>query len=591
MLDPTSALSNIYSVAKLIYAQVQLVKANLEQCKRLAERIGIIEQSVRDLEKIKDKSQYEKGLNDLLMGLQNCLQFMTQLSATSSFVAFFKAGNTNQQFANLNDELQKSMQQLNLGLAAQQVFNREKDKQDQQADIEFIKKNHAEIISQVQKANAGIGQLDLELKENHDIVLNQFASMKALLMGLNRSVEKPPIDPHHVASYFELVFDKKLCAGSFGQIYLGRWRGQVTVIKSIEGSFSEDDKAHFIREVQIMSQCRDKHITQFYGASLEPGRACLLMEHMEHGSLYQVLEKPLSPPLQKQMALEIARGLQYLHTRGILHRDLKSANVLVNADHHAKLSDFGLSQTRATSVKTAKQKSEATRWLPPECFTRGGTYTTQSDIYSYGVILWELATGQRPYAGVSDAEIPDRTVKGKRDTLEGIPEPYASLIKQCWAIDPTKRPTVDHIIQTLEKYTLAPASITSEEHYNQGLKFDQLKDYTHALEFYQKALDKGHVKAGTNMGLFFLLGKSGVPDKAKAYQYFLDSANKGHPRAMTNLAIMLKRGDGIPQDIPEALSWFKKAAKLGDTQAASEAAKLEAVLAPPTGYSLETPHR
>jgi serine/threonine protein kinase len=282
-------------------------------------------------------------------------------------------------------------------------------------------------------------------------------------------------------AYFELVFDKKLCAGSFGQIYLGRWRGQVTVIKSIEGTFSEDDKAHFIREVQIMSQCRDKHITQFYGASLEPGRACLLMEHMERTSLYHVLEQPVPLPIKKQIALEIARGLQYLHTRGIFHRDLKSANVLINADNHAKLSDFGLSQTRATSVKTAKQKSEATRWLAPECFTRGGVYTAQSDIYSYGVILWELVSGKRPYADATDAEVAERTIKGKRDTLDGIPAPYAALIKQCWATDPGMRPALNHIIQTLEAYT--PASEQSaEECYNQGLKFDQLKDYTHALE-------------------------------------------------------------------------------------------------------------
>ena len=81
MLDPLSALRNIYSVTKLIYDQVQLVKANQEQCKRLAERIGIIEQSVHNLDQITDKSQYEKGLNDLLAGLQNCLQFMTQLSS------------------------------------------------------------------------------------------------------------------------------------------------------------------------------------------------------------------------------------------------------------------------------------------------------------------------------------------------------------------------------------------------------------------------------------------------------------------------------------------------------------------------------
>lgn len=589
MLDPVSALQNIYSVVKLIYDQTQFVKANQEQCKRLAERIQIIEESVRSLDDIQDKEHYQAGLNDLLSGLQNCLAFMQQLSQVSAFNAFFKAGNYNQQFASLNDELQKSMQQLNLGLNAQQVFNREKDKQDQQADIEFIKRNHTEIISQVQQANAGIGQLDLELKENHDIVLNQFASMKALILGLNKPLEKPPIDPHHIAPYFELVFDKKIGSGSFGQIYLGRWRGQVTVIKSIEGTFSDDDKAHFIREVQIMSQCRDKHITQFYGASLESSRACLLMEHMERGSLYQVLEKPLPLPLQKQMALEIARGLQYLHSRDILHRDLKSANVLVNADNHAKLSDFGLSKTRATSVKTTQRKSEAVQWLAPECFTRNGIYTAQSDIYSYGVILWELMSGKRPYAGISETEVPKHTLQGKRDALTGIPEPCATLIKQCWSIEPAQRPNLSHIIEALEKYTIT-IEPTAEEHYNQGLQFDQLKDYTHALTSYQKALEKGHVKAGTNLGLFFLLGKSGETNKPKAHQYFLDSAQKGHPRAMTNLAIMLKRGDGIPQDIPEALFWLKKAAKLGDTQAATEAAKLEAALAPPTQHALQTPH-
>jgi len=197
MLDPVSALQNIYSVTKLIYDQVQLVKANQEQCKRLAERIGIIEQSVHNLDQITDKSQYEKGLNDLLAGLQNCLQFMKQLSAVGALSAFFKAGNYNQQFASLNEELKKSIQQLNLGLVVQQLFNREKDKLDQQADIDFIKKNHQEIISEIQKGNAGIGKLDLELKENHDITMNQLASIKALLMELNCSVEKPPIDRHH----------------------------------------------------------------------------------------------------------------------------------------------------------------------------------------------------------------------------------------------------------------------------------------------------------------------------------------------------------------------------------------------------------
>lgn len=576
------ALKNIYSVSKLIYGQVHLVKANQKQCKRLAERIEIIEESLQGLENLQGNDGYQKGLNDLLDKLQRCLQFMQQLSEVGVFKTFLRAGNYNQQFGDLNEELQKSIQQLNLGLTVQQVFNREKDKQDQQLDISFIKYNYSEIISQIQEGNKGVGQLNLELKENHDIVMNQFGSMKALLMKLKCPPEKLPIDSHYIVPYFELIFDKKLGVGSFGQIYLGRWRGQVTVIKNIEGVVSEEDRAQFIREVQIMSQCRDKHITQFYGASLEPGRACLLMEHMEKGSLYQILEKSLPFSLQQQMALEIARGLQYLHARDILHRDLKSANILVNAENHVKLSGFGLSKTRARSVKTSQRKSEATRWLAPECFSPG-TYTPQSDIYSYGVILWELMTCKRPYADATEDEIPARTLEGKRDSLADISEPYMTIIKECWSVDPAKRPTLSHIIDIIEKYSSTPEP-TAEEYYNQGLKFDQLKDYAHALESYSKAFEKGHVKAGTNLGLFFLSGKSGETNKIKARQHFLDSAQKNHPRAMTNLAIMLKRGDGIPKNIPEALFWFKKARELGNRQATREAMKLEVVLEKPSGY-------
>ncbi len=475
MLEPTSVIGNIYSITKLIYGQLKLVKVNQEQCKRLAERVEIIEQSIRNLENNQEKS-YQKGLSYLLAALQTGLEFMQQLSTASSFTKFFQAGNYNQRFIDLNEELQKSLQQLNLGLVVQQAFDREKDKLDQQADIEFMRVNHKEIIHAIQKGNAAIGELNLELKENHDIVINQVASLKALLMSFSRSLEKSPIDLQKVVPYFELVFDKKLCTGSFGQIYLGTWRGQVTVIKSIEGSFSEGDKKQFIQEVEMMSECRDKHITQFYGACLEPGRACLLMEHMERGSLYQILEKPLPSYLQKQMALEIAKGLQYLHTRPcpILHRNLKSTHILVNSDNHAKLSDLGLSQSRESRLQTVQQKSEAIRWLAPECFTRG-TYTKQSDIYSYGVILWELLSGKRPYPNLSDNEIRERTLNGERDTLDSITEPYADLIKQCWSLEPTRRPTIEYIINIL--------SSAPKEYYNQVVKLEQPKDNISAKEF------------------------------------------------------------------------------------------------------------
>jgi serine/threonine protein kinase len=308
------------------------------------------------------------------------------------------------------------------------------------------------------------------------------------------------------------------------------------------------------------------------------------MEYMEKGSLYDLLGKiKLSAEQQKQMALDIARGLHYLHTQGVCHRDLKSANILVDAYGKAKLTDFGLSKTNAVSVKTIHERSQAFQWQAPEFFKRGEDYTAKSDIYSYGVILWELVTGQRPYAQMKEKELIDFILKGNRETIpDTAPKEYKDIIQGCWHTDPNKRLELATIIHQLEAYQPRPASPSPEEYYQQGIEFEKKKDYEHAYPCYEKSANKGYFRGQTNLGLFLLVGKGGMkPDKPKAHQLFLTSAQKGHVRGMFNLAMMLKSGDGIPQDIPGAMKWFKQAAEKGDQEAEKEYQKLKASTAQP----------
>lgn len=591
MVSATDAISGIYTVAKAIYEQVQTVKANQKQCLRLGERVGIVEQAVQDLEKRGNVNQYEKGLNALQNCLTNALAFVQKFQASHKLARYLlKTGSNKEQFAELNDELQKAVGQLSLGLVAQQLMNSDQDKADREADTQTLLANQKEILKQNEAMLANLQALTLDEQDRHQVMLLQFSSLKQQLDTVLRSpslrVQSPTgFDSRLQIPYYELAFDRKLGEGHFGKIYLGRYREQPVAIKLLEGQLTSQDKQQFLREVQIMSRCRHPHITQLLGAALENQQACLVMEHMEKGSLYDVLgQTTLSPDQQKQVALDIARGLLYLHSEGIWHRDLKSANILLDAHYKAKITDFGLSKIQTTSIQTITEQSQAPKWQAPECFERQAKYTEASDIYSYGMIVWEIVTGQRPFAHIPDHEFIGRLLKGERETLPShVPSVYAELIQACWAKDPAQRPGLTTLISRLEAYQPRPPSPTPEATYDQGIQHEQHKDYAAAYTCYQKAQSKGHVKACTNLGLFHLMGRGGASqDKAQAYQLFMKGAQGGHVRAMVNVATMLEYGDGITKDLTQALHWYEQAAQAGDSKAAEKAARLRPALQAPS---------
>lgn len=558
-MDPTSAIENIYSVAKIIYDQVQLVKANKTQFKRLVERIRIVESAVKGLEGVKDKKQYELGLNELLKTLNECLEFAKKFSTSSRWERWLlKAGNYKETFEELNNDLQKSLQQLNLGLAAQQVVNRDVDKEDQARDTAFIKDNQTLIVDLNLKQLTEFQSAHLHQKERDEVLRLQIAAMQS---QLNRITAVKPlkgsIDDKHRIPYYDLVFERLLGSGSFGKIYLGSWEGQPVAIKTLEGAISPHEQDQFIREVEIMSRLRHPNITSFYGACLEEGHACLVMEYMENSSLDKFLDgKPV--PLDKQLpfGLEIAKGLAYLHNRHVIHRDLKSANILVNASGIPKLADFGLSKIDAVSVRTARERSQAIGWLAPECFKFKFEYTQASDIYSLGVILWEIATGKTPVA--DEGRLSQYSTMGPRQDIPQEVHPVLrELIQSCWSLEPSKRPDAKTLVEQLQS---ALASPSPEQYYEQGQKLEKQKEFLRAFQCYQKSAEKGYFKAKTQVGLFYLTApnKAVDQDKSKAFEYLLQGANAGHTRAMFSLATMLEYGDGVPQNTSEALIWYQK---------------------------------
>ena len=559
MLDIKTALENIYSIARLIYDQVQLVQANKEQCVRLGERVKIIEESVRGLGKIENMDNYKKGLNDLLEKLKNCLEFMKQFSEASTWFRWIlKAGTYQEKFQQLNEDLQKCMQQLSLGLVAQQIINREQDKRDQQMDATFIRNNQARMIELNKKGLEEIQALKLEEKDRHEVLLLQLASIKAKVSNL----AQPKLSHSNALERFnipfhELRFDRLINAGSYAKIYLGKWEEQAVAIKIFEGALSETEKQQFIREIAITSGLRHPNIISFYGACLEGDRSCIVMEYMKEGDLSVVLKRsPLPLERQRELALDIVKALSYLHSHQVLHRDIKSANILVDKGI-AKLADFGLSKTNAASVKTTHERSQALQYQAPECFARKGHYTETSDVYSFGVVLWEIASGQ--FAKPLQGNLMDYIHKGEREIIpKEVPTELAEVIRSCWQVEPSLRPSMKSIIGKLEAYHPRSSSPTAEQYYLEGQTQEKQKEFTIAFQCYQKSASKGYLKAKTNMGNFYLQGLGMPFDKPKAYQLFLEAATKGHERAIFNLGNMLEYGDGVPQDIAQALTWYEK---------------------------------
>ena len=252
--------------------------------------------------------------------------------------------------------------------------------------------------------------------------------------------------------------------GGFGAVYKATWRHQAVAVKELTLThLTGATEREFMNEVQVMLHLRVTQVVALYGITLRP-RYGLVMAYCEGGSLFDYLHSgaPIHWSTRIRIALEVAQGLAFLHacTPPILHRDLKSHNILLDKDRHAKIADFGLSRVKQetqslTTTAGAKETVGSIPWMAPELFKRGAKYVTGSDMYSYGMVLWELSSRQVPW---SDARAPGLIIQwvsqGEREDMPtDAPEPIAAVIRSCWEANPMNRPSAGDVIQSLNALT------------------------------------------------------------------------------------------------------------------------------------------
>ncbi|XP_052206966.1 serine/threonine-protein kinase EDR1-like isoform X2 [Diospyros lotus] len=252
--------------------------------------------------------------------------------------------------------------------------------------------------------------------------------------------------------YRELTVGTRVGIGFFGEVFRGIWNGTDVAIKVfLEQDLTAENMQDFCNEISILSRLRHPNVILFLGACTKPPHLSMVTEYMEMGSLYYLIhlsgqKKKLSWRRRLKMLRDICRGLMCIHRMKIVHRDLKSANCLVNKHWTVKICDFGLSRMMTDSPLSDSSSAGTPEWMAPELI-RNEPFTEKCDIFSLGVIMWELCTLHRPWEGVP----PERvvySVANEGSRLE-IPEgPLGRLIADCWA-EPQDRPSCEEILTRL----------------------------------------------------------------------------------------------------------------------------------------------
>eukprot|EP00899_Mesostigma_viride_P002927 jgi/Mesvir1/12635/Mv02191-RA.1 len=220
----------------------------------------------------------------------------------------------------------------------------------------------------------------------------------------------------------------------------------------------------FRREVSSHMRLHHPNVVRLYGACVAPPRLCMVQELAELGSLHSVLKDKsieLSWLQRASIARDMAVGLQFLHARRMLHRDIKSLNMLCfrcqgkgSVTMSVKLSDFGLTVTKAETAMTLQEMGGGVcgtpNWTPPEVW-EGKPYTRRSEVYSYGMVLYELAARRAPFRGKQVHDIVKAVIKGEPPGIvpDHTPKEYRQLMEPCWARQPEDRPPFSDIVNAL----------------------------------------------------------------------------------------------------------------------------------------------
>ncbi|KAJ0980584.1 hypothetical protein J5N97_008839 [Dioscorea zingiberensis] len=328
---------------------------------------------------------------------------------------------------------------------------------DQESDLSHQKPSES-TVRQGNRVNEGIRTGNKEASgSGSSLNINSISSISSNGSTSSNVLEK--VDADTDCLDFEILWEdltigEQIGQGSCGTVYHALWYGSDVAVKVFAKQEYSDEIIHsFRQEVSLMKTMRHPNILLFMGAVTSPQRLCIITEFLPRGSLFQLLQKNttrLDWRRRTHMALDIARGMNYLHHRNppIIHRDLKSSNLLVDKNWTVKVGDFGLSRLKNETYFSTKTGKGTPQWMAPEVL-RNEHSDEKSDVYSYGVVLWELVTEKIPWDNLNSMQVIGAVgfMNQRLELPEDLDPQWVSIIESCWHSEPSCRPTFQELLE------------------------------------------------------------------------------------------------------------------------------------------------
>ncbi|KAK2171480.1 hypothetical protein NP493_1060g01042 [Ridgeia piscesae] len=290
-----------------------------------------------------------------------------------------------------------------------------------------------------------------------ELVLHQHESGVAVTKKSEVVLKKAIRREEWELSNNDVTLGQKIGNGNFGDVFRGIYKptGGEVAIKTCRETLSEEAKKKFLQEGRILKQYNHPNIVRFIGIAAQRQPVMIIMEYVHGGALLTFLRKRGSKQTKKQlvkMSEDASAGMAYLEDNGCIHRDLAARNCLVSKENTVKISDFGMSREEEEYTVSRGMKQIPIKWTAPEALNYG-TYTSASDVWSFGILMWEVFSfGATPYPGYTNAKAKEEVDQGYRmPAPDGTPDACYSLMVKCWEYEPRDRPHFDVIYRELQQ--------------------------------------------------------------------------------------------------------------------------------------------
>ncbi|CAN1320493.1 Serine/threonine-protein kinase STY13 [Linum perenne] len=277
----------------------------------------------------------------------------------------------------------------------------------------------------------------------------------------------------------KLIIKSVIARGTFGTVHRGIYDGLDVAVKLLdwgeEGHRSDAEiaslRSAFTQEVAVWHKLDHPNVTKFIGATIgsanlqlqtENGHigmpsniCCVVVEYCPGGALKSYLIKnrrrKLAFKVVMQLALDLARGMSYLHTMKIVHRDVKTENMLLDKSRTVKIADFGVARLEASNPNDMTGETGTLGYMAPEVLN-GNPYNRKCDVYSFGICLWEIYCCDMPYPDLSFSEMTSAVVRQnlRPEIPRCCPSSLANVMKRCWDANPDRRPEMEEVVSMLE---------------------------------------------------------------------------------------------------------------------------------------------